>query len=228
MTQPFRAISAVIYDMDGLLLDTEIFYTEVTQHIAGRYGKTFDWSVKSKMIGRPALDSARILVQALDLPIIAEQYLEERERLLIERFPQSQAKPGAKRLVQHLASHGVPQAVATSSKRAFFELKTQNHAWFDVFDCVITTDNPAVKQGKPAPDIFLVAAEHLQIDPTACLVFEDAPTGMQAALAAQMAVVVVPDPNMDHAHYRDAHQVLSSMNDFDPLTWYLPGFSSPD
>ena len=228
MANSFRAISAVIYDMDGLLLDTEVFYTEVTQQIVGRYGKIFDWSVKSKMIGRPAMDSARILVQALDLPITPEQYLEERERLLIERFPHTQAKPGAQRLVRHLAGYGIPQAVATSSKRFFFELKTQHHDWFDLFDCVVTIDDPSVKQGKPAPDIFLVAAERLQADPSECLVFEDAPSGMQAALAAEMAVVVVPDPDMDRAHYQAAHQVLSSIDDFEPAPWCLPGYSSVD
>ena len=222
MTTTFRAISAVIYDMDGLLLDTESFYTEVTQRIVGRYGKTFDWSVKSQMIGRPALDSARFLVSALDLPIAPEQYLVERERLLIDRFPFAQAMPGAERLVRHLASHHIPQAVATSSTRAFFDLKTQRHSWFDQFQYVVTGDDPAIKQGKPAPDIFLTAATRLQVPPAGCLVFEDAPSGMQAALAAKMAVVVVPDPNMAVSNYQAAHQVLRSMADFDPEAWLLP------
>ena len=225
MAHSLRPVRAVIYDMDGLLLDTEVFYTEVTQQIVGRFGKTFDWSVKSKMIGRPAIDSAHVLVQALGLPIKPEQYLEEREQLLAERFPQAQAKPGAERLVRHLAKKRVPQAVATSSNRFFFDLKTQFHDWFDLFDKVVTVDNPAVKHGKPAPDIFLVAAEQLQADPSECLVFEDAPSGLQAALAAQMAVVVVPDPNMDRAHYQAAHQVLSSIDDFDPVLWSLPGYA---
>jgi len=218
----FRPIRAVLYDMDGLLLDTEVFYTEVTQYIVSRYGKTFDWSTKSQMIGRPALDSARYLVEALDLPIAPEVYLKEREALLLERFPQAQAKPGAEQLIRHLAECGVPQAVATSSTRAFFELKTQHHAWFDLFQCVVTSDHPAVKQGKPAPDIFLAAAEQLQTPAVNCLVFEDAPSGMQAALAAEMAVVIVPDPNMTMDHFASAHQVLSSLADFDPVLWSLP------
>lgn len=223
MTTTFRSISAVIYDMDGLLLDTEGFYTEVTQHIAGRYGKTFDWSIKANMIGRPAMDSARYLVAALDLPLTPEQYLAEREQLLLERVAFAQAKPGAEQLVRHLAARGVPQAVATSSSRDFFKIKTQRHNWFEIFDCVVTGDDPAIKQGKPAPDIFLTAAERLQTPPERCLVFEDAPSGMRAALAAEMAVVVIPDPNMDRTHYQPAHQVLDSMVDFDPVLWSLPG-----
>ena len=177
------------------------------------------------MIGRPALESARYLVKALELPITSEQYLSEREQLLIDRFPWAKPKPGARELVQHLHKNGVPQAVATSSKRAFFELKTQRHSdWFKLFDCVVTVDDPEVGQGKPAPDIFLTAARRLNKEPERCLVFEDAPSGMQAALAAGMAVIIVPDPNMDPALYAAADGVLQTLAEFEPARWQLPSY----
>ncbi len=218
-------IRHVIYDMDGLLLDTEIFYTEVTQEIVGRYGKVFDWSVKSAMIGRPAIESARHLVAALELPLRPEEYLEEREKLLEQRFPRAEARPGAERLARHLHAHGVPQAVATSSTRAFFELKTARHReWFALFESVVTGDDPSVKRGKPAPDIFLAAAARLEADPARCLVFEDAPSGTRAALEAGMAVVAVPDPNMDRSRYEGCDEVLDSLLEFRPERWGLPAF----
>ena len=217
-------INAVIFDMDGLLLDTEIFYTQVTQQIAARFGKTFDWSVKAQMIGLPAKESSRYLVEALDLPITPEQYLEEREQLLAELFPNAEAKPGAVELVEHLHRHQIPKAVATSSSRALFELKTQRHAWFEQFDLVVTGDDPEVKQGKPAPDIFLTAARRLGVEPTCCLVFEDAPSGMRAARAAGMAVVVVPEPEMDKSRYPEADEMLDSLQDFKPERWQLPAY----
>ncbi|MDX1605871.1 MAG: HAD-IA family hydrolase [Candidatus Competibacterales bacterium] len=218
-----RRISHVIYDMDGLLLDTEPFYTEVTQTIAGRYGRVFDWSVKQHMIGRPALESARYLVQTLDLPLAPEQYLEERERLLRERFPAAEPLPGALELTRHLHAHGVPQAVATSSSTEFFELKTQRHGeWFGLFDQIVTGDDPAVQRGKPAPDIFLAAARRLNAEPAQCLVFEDAPSGLRAARAAGMAVVVVPDFNMDRTVYAEADEILDSLIGFRPEHWGLP------
>ena len=70
-----RPVRCVVFDMDGVLLDTEIFYTRVTQQIVGRYGKTFDWTIKSHMVGRPAIESARYLVETLSLPILPEEYL---------------------------------------------------------------------------------------------------------------------------------------------------------
>lgn len=217
------AIRCVLYDMDGLLLDTEGFYTEVTQRIVGRFGRTFDWSLKSRMIGRPAIESARLLVETLDVPLAPEEYLEERETLLEQLFPDSRALPGAERLTRHLHAHGVGQAVATSSSRRLFELKTSRHRdWFAVFDAVVLGDDPRVARGKPAPDIFLAAAAALGAEAGECLVFEDAPAGVEAARAAGMAVVAVPDPAMDRARYAACDRVLDSLLEFQPEDWGLP------
>ncbi len=212
-----RPVAAVIFDMDGVLLDTERFYTEVTQHIVGRFGKTFDWSVKGQMIGRKALDSARYLVAALELPITPEEYLAEREAALAVLMPTAGAMPGAVELTTDLRARGVPQALATSSSRPLFELKTRRHtAWFArTFSVVITGDDPRLRHSKPAPDIFLLAAADLGIDPAACLVVEDAPAGVEAARAAGMQVVAVPDPGMDRSRYAHADLVVGSLADVD-------------
>ena len=218
-------VTHVLFDMDGLLLDTEPFYTEVTQSIVGRYGHTFDWTVKSRMIGKKAADSARILVDALQLPITPEDYLRERELLLATLFPGAKAMPGARRLTTHLARHGVPQAVASSSHRRDFELKiTQHREWFACFQCVVLGDDPEVKRGKPAPDIFLIAAARIGAVPSQCLVIEDAPSGVEAARAAGMSVVAVPNPAMKADAFPDATQVLPSLESFEPEMWGLPRY----
>ena len=220
-------VTHVIYDMDGLLLDTEPFYTEVTQAIVGRYGQTFDWTVKSRMIGKKASDSARILVDALQLPITPEDYLRERESMLATLFPAAQPLPGARRLTMHLARHSVPQAVASSSHRRDFELKiTEHREWFACFQCVVLGDDPEVKRGKPAPDIFLTAAARIGAMPSQCLVIEDAPSGVEAARAAGMSVVAVPNPAMKVDAFRDANQILPSLESFDPAIWGLPAYPS--
>lgn len=209
--------------MDGLLLDTEPFYTRATQAIVGRFGHTFDWSLKSRMIGKKAIDSARILIEALDLPITPEDYLRERESMLAELFPTVEAMPGALRLTTHLARHGIPQAVASSSSRRDFNLKTTQHReWFSRFQCIVLGDDPDVKRGKPAPDIFLIAAARLGATPERCLVLEDAPSGVEAALAAGMAVVAVPNPEMSRDGFGASSRILPSLELFDPAEWGLP------
>jgi len=225
MPDSLSSVTHVLYDMDGLLLDTEPFYTEVTQAIVGRYGHTFEWSLKSRMIGKKAADSASILVDTLQLPITAEDYLRERDSMLAALFPQAQAMPGARRLTGHLAGHGIPQAVASSSHRRDFELKiTQHREWFACFQCVVLGDDPAVQRGKPAPDIFLAAAARMGAVPSQCLVLEDAPSGVEAALAAGMPVVAVPNPAMNLDSYQDANQILPSLESFDPALWGLPAY----
>ena len=212
--------------MDGLLLDTEGIYTEVTQQIVGEYGKVFDWSVKEKIIGRRSIQAAEIIVESLDLPISPQDYLDSRKDVLLEKFKDTEALPGAKEMTTHFSKLGISQALATSSSSPMFEAKFEKHKkWFSQFAQIVRGDDPELKEGKPAPDIFLLAANRVGVDPAECLVFEDAPTGTEAALAAGMSVVVVPDPNMDHCHYKNASQIISSLKDFDPEYWGLPKFA---
>ena len=218
-----RCITHAIFDMDGLLLDTEPFYTQAHEILASRFGKVFDWSVKSKMIGLPSQKSARTMIRALELPLSVEEYLGMRAPILEELFPESKPMPGAVRLTEHFNRCGIPQVVATSSTMHHYRLKIRRHSeWFRVFDFVITGDDPAVKRGKPNPDIFLLAAEKLHALPGDCLVFEDSPAGVEAAISAGMYVIAVPDPHMSDENYEKAHQIIRSLNDFDCSYWNLP------
>ncbi|KAK9931748.1 hypothetical protein M0R45_019013 [Rubus argutus] len=196
-------ITHVIFDLDGLLLDTEKFYTEVGKIILARYNKTFDWSVIAKMMGKKAIDAARVFVEETGISdsLTAEDFLVEREAMLEKLFPTSELMPGASRLIRHLHEQAIPFCLATSSYRRHFELKTQSH--------------PAKRfEGGP-------------IDPNKSLVFEDAPSGVHAAKNAGMYVVMVPDSRLDNSFHDAADQVLGSLLDLNPSDWGLPPFDNP-
>ncbi|KAB1204259.1 (DL)-glycerol-3-phosphatase 2 [Morella rubra] len=223
-------ITHVIFDMDGLLLDTEKYYTEVQEIILARYNKTFDWSLKAKMMGKKAIEAARVFVEETGLSdsLSAEDFLVEREAMLQKLFPNSELMPGAGRLIRHLHAKGIPICLATGSHRRHFELKTQRHGeLFSLMHHVVLGDDPEVKQGKPSPDIFLAAAKRFEgcpVVPQKILVFEDAPSGVHAAKNAGMFVVMVPDPRLDNSFHDAADQILSSLLDFNPNDWGLPPF----
>jgi pseudouridine-5'-monophosphatase len=198
----------VLFDLDGVLLDTEPLYTAATQAVVGRFGKTYDWSLKRHTMGRDARLSARFILEQLSIPLTPEAFLEERAPILEALLATSPVVSGAERLVRELVARAIPIAVATSSDRHLFELKTRPHDWFDCFGVVVCGDDRRVAAKKPAPDIFLAAAADLGAEPAQCVVLEDSPAGVEAALAAGMRVVAMPDPAMDLALYRRAHQVI--------------------
>ncbi|MEY2859056.1 MAG: hypothetical protein RLZZ74_3369 [Cyanobacteriota bacterium] len=221
----FKSITHVIYDMDGLLLDTESLHERVNSEVVNRYGKTFNTKTKMAIAGRPTLDSAKILVELLQLPLTAEEYLVERNQLLYPLYSTAQILPGTVELIKHLAEYHVPQAIASSSSQHHFAMKTVHHQeWLKLFEITTLGDDPEIKQGKPAPDIFLLAAKRLKANPEQCLVFEDSVAGMEAAIAAGMSVVVIPDAVFDHQLFTAADQVLGSMMEFNPQDWNLPEY----
>lgn len=218
-----RPIKAVIFDMDGLLLDTEGIYTEVTQIIAERYGRTYDWSIKQHIIGRGPKDLAQYIVKALELPISPEEFLTVREPLMKERFPKALGMPGAEALVRHLKAHNIPIAVGTSSSaKSFVDKTTLHREWFALFGTIVTADDPQVTAAKPAPDIFLVAAERLGIAPEDCLVLEDSPFGVTAAKAANMTAIAVPDAAMADEKYAHGDGIIRKLADLDLAVYGLP------
>jgi len=211
----FTGFTHVIFDLDGVLLDTEPFYTRATEQIVAPFGKVFDWAVKAQMMGRDALTSARTLVNALDLPISPQEYLDRKEPLLAAMFRESAEIPGAAELVRTLHARGFGLAVATSSTTPHFRLKTAHHEWFELFDVVVCSDHPGVRQLKPAPDIFLVAREALGARAEACLVIEDSLAGVAAALAAGMQVLALADPRFPESAFHGARRVLRSYAELD-------------
>ena len=203
----------VIFDLDGVLLDTEPLYTRATQEVVGEFGVVFDWSVKSGMIGRSDAEGARHLVESLGIDLSPDEYLRRRKPILDRLFESTAEMPGARALVARLQAMGVPLGLATSSASYQFRLKTGPHGWFSGFSAIVCGDDPRVAAPKPAPDIFLVAARELGAAPDHCVVFEGSLSGVAAAQAAGMRVVALPDPAVDAAEFAHADWVLRSLED---------------
>ena len=179
----------VVFDMDGLMLDTEPIYWASMQQAASELGHRFNDELRAGFVGRsiPAWQATLIQTFGADYP----QFRTLR-RQLWERHVQEAGvvrKSGLDELLTQLEEDGLPRAIATSSSRPDATLCLGGLA--DRFDAIVTGDE--VKRGKPAPDIFLLAAQRLALSPEHCLALEDSESGALAALAAGMRVIVVPD-----------------------------------
>jgi pseudouridine-5'-monophosphatase len=193
-----------------------------TAQVAARFGKIYDWSIKGDCIGRGKLEAARIIVDALALPLSPAALVQERDRILVDLVARAPAMRGAEAFTRGLAARSVPIGIATSTEAPLYAIKAARHrAWLAIFGAAVCGDDPRVLRPKPAPDIFLAAARDLGMPPDDCLVFEDSPFGVAAARAAGMQVVALPDPAMDPARYAEADAIAAG---FAELTLERLGF----
>jgi len=152
-------------------------------------------------MGRPARESTEILLKLTGLPLSVDEYLKERAEIIAPLFAEAEFLPGAERLLLQLSDLGIPMCLATSSSRELVEIKTaKTRAVFDrVFGEKRICGDELEGGGKPDPEIFVRALKMISegpVHPGNVMVFEDAPTGVAAGLAAKNHVCMIPDRNL--------------------------------
>jgi HAD superfamily hydrolase (TIGR01509 family) len=186
--------AAVLFDMDGLLIDSEPIWTVAEREIAAELGGEFTPQIKASMIGQALTTAVPLLLTGLDTPAARAADPAEVGRRLLARMAELFAdelplQPGARQLLDLTRSSGIPTALVSSSYRllvdaALVVLGTES------FDATVAGDE--VTATKPAPDPYLIAADRLGVDPSLCLVLEDSMAGVQSALAAGCRCILVP------------------------------------
>jgi riboflavin kinase / FMN hydrolase len=225
-------INLVILDLDGTLISTETLVLSVARDVIRAQGKSLTPQAIAASLGRRPLDAWQAVVDLLDLKATAQQLFDQSEPLLQERWHHASLLPGAARLVRHLKANGVRMALATSTSYATMSRKLLNkRELLEAFDVIVCGDDPAVPRGKPDPGCFLHVAKLADVPPAQCLVIEDAPSGVDAAVAAGMKVVVVPSltdlslfPQPQPSAQTGVVEILPSLLAFQPQHHGLPQF----
>ena len=208
---PFRP-EAVVFDMDGLMLDSERAINDCMARASRELGHDLPDSLWLQMIGGGEGLCRRLLAERIgdDATLV----LLARTEALYDVVADAgiDHRPGIVDLLDWLVARGIPRAVATSTRRPLAMRKLAAAGLLPYFDAVCTSSDVAAP--KPAPDVYLLAASKLGVEPARCLVLEDSPTGVLAALAAGMTPVQVPDMlEPDAAARALGHRIVASLGD---------------
>lgn len=185
-------MEAALWDMDGLLVDTEPLWTVAEVELAASFGGTWDEAIKAAIVGTRLDVAVPTVLRHFGVPDTADQVTSTSAWLLgrmVELFATSLSPmPGALRLLAALHADGVPQALVSSSYRVLVDAVLAG----GVGPFAVTVAGDEVGDGKPHPEPYLTAAAALGVDPARCVVLEDSPSGVASGEAAGCAVVVVP------------------------------------
>jgi HAD superfamily hydrolase (TIGR01509 family) len=180
----------VVFDNDGLLLDTEPSWTRAQETVFERRGRTFDLDAKHALVGTSPVTAPRVLERVLELPGRGEEVSAEMYDLAVDEIARAaEPRPGALELLESVRGRW-PVAVASNAPRRHLLTGLRRVGVEDSFDVMLAFDDVGVP--KPAPDLYLRACEELGVDPARSVAIEDSPPGVASARAAGMFVIGVP------------------------------------
>lgn len=211
MSTPIPRPAAIVFDMDGLMVDTEPLAQQIWADILRQYGHDLSPAVYARIVGRRTDFSAQLLLALYPMPLTAAELAALKHNRWTARWRQGvPAMPGLHELHAALIRRGIPWAVATSSPRDYAEFVLHHLGLWPTRGAIAA--GTEVQQGKPAPDIYLLAAGRLGVPPMACLALEDSVPGGQAAVAAGMTLVAVPNGTTTADDFPFAAAVLPSLS----------------
>jgi HAD superfamily hydrolase (TIGR01509 family) len=210
------APEAVIFDLDGVLVDSEQVWDRVREEFARERGGRSHANAQREMMGMSSKEWSRYMSDELGVPLAPEEISDEVARRVAEQYRRELPLiPGAVEAVSRIAERW-PLGLATSSNRPIIDLVLERAGIADRF--AVTISSEEVEMGKPAPDVYLEAARRLGVEPSSAVAIEDSTNGLLAARAAGLGVVAIPNrafPPADHA-LEAANVVLRSLDKLEP------------
>lgn len=220
-------LSAVIFDLDGVLADSEPWWNQIDAKLLAEYGVTYRGEYHRDVLGVSYRLAVDFFKKTFGLSVPTEEMMRRRGEIAVEFFANRIGLfPNVKEVLEQLRQMKLHLAVATSSVSASARPFLDRHQLTGFFEVIITGDE--VEHGKPAPDIYLHTAEKLGISADACLVVEDALPGVAAAKAAKMRVAAIPDTRFVNArkYEKKADYLLGSLEQLPELLRQIVGAST--
>jgi HAD superfamily hydrolase (TIGR01509 family) len=210
-------VEAVVFDMDGVLVDTEHLWDEVREALTAEWGGRYTPEAQEAMMGMSSLEWSRYLHETVGLREPPDVINAEVVRRMLQRYEtELPVVQGAVDAVRRLHDDGLTLAVASSSNRELIDRVLRRLDLTGLFEATVSSEE--VARGKPAPDVYLEAARRLGVDPERCAAIEDSHSGIASARAAGMRVVAIPNRRYppDEDALAEADVVLTSIRDLTP------------
>ncbi|MBZ0291745.1 MAG: HAD family phosphatase [Anaerolineae bacterium] len=211
MSHKFKA---VIFDMDGLLVDSETVWAQVETEMIEERGHRYTAAEREQLVGLRLDEFSEKVLALYPFEETPTEFRVELTERMLQRIPLVvKDHPGAAELIAYIAEQGIPTAIASSSPISIIDTTVESQGWGEVFKLRVSADT--VGRGKPAPDVYLKTADLMGIDPADCLALEDSPNGARAAVAAGMTCFAIPDRSHSDHHAFDGitPHVLNSLYD---------------
>jgi HAD superfamily hydrolase (TIGR01509 family) len=211
-------LSALIFDLDGVLADSEPWWNRIDAKLLSEYGVTYGGEYHQQVVGVNYRFACEFYKKTFNLSVATDQMMKRRGEIAAEFFTDRVGLfPGTKEVLEELRQLKLRLGIATSSVSTSARPFLDRHQLTQFFEVVVTGDD--VDRGKPAPDIYLRAVEKLVVPPGECLVIEDALSGIAAAKAAKMRVAAIPDRRfVDPVEYKNqADYVLDGLTELPAL-----------
>jgi HAD superfamily hydrolase (TIGR01509 family) len=206
-------IKAIIFDLDGVLIDSEPILHNARIRIAENYGKLWSYEDHVNILGTSAIYCAEYMIKKLELRVPAKALVNEVNEYTVASYKENiPFRSGAVEVVR-LLSDRYPLALASGSPKEILEIITNSQEFESLFDVVVSSEE--LREGKPNPEIFLEAARRLRVEPDECVCIEDSANGVLAGRRANMFVINIPDPmfplNKDESS--NANMILNSLKE---------------
>jgi HAD superfamily hydrolase (TIGR01509 family) len=192
-----KDIKAAIFDMDGTLVDSMGVWLKIDDEFLEKRGIETPSDLRDNIEHLSAVDTAKYFKKAFKLPESIEDIIKEWDQMAYEEYAKNvKLKAGAEKFLKYIKTLGIKIALATSNSKFLLETALKSNGIYDYFEVIVRTDE--VKRGKSFPDIYLLTAEKLGVQPSECIVFEDILPAVLGAKEAGMRVVGVHDLYSEH------------------------------
>ena len=203
-------IKAYIYDMDGVMIDSEPLWEKTETILLGRRNIDYDPDYRDKILGLKQEDSGKLLIDTFNLNESVEEIVMERLDILISIYEKElEMMPGLVPLLDKLRELEIPAGVASSSPLRVINFVLKMFSLEDYFSSVVSGD--CTKKGKPHPEIYLQSADKLGVKPHECIAIEDSINGVKSATSAGMYCIAMPDKRLSQDKFQGAHIITDSL-----------------